>query len=347
MKALVLVGNKKIGIKEIETPKPKENEVLLKIRASGICTNDIRDYKGESNYTLPRIGGHEYSGEIVELGKNVDKNQFSIGQHAVSYIIPACGECYYCHSGQENLCEKVPLSKTFYNSEGISGYCGFAEYITINTKDLYILPKEVSFEIAAFAEPIACVMNSLDHAKIEMGDDVVIIGGGVMGLLHVILSKMRGARVILSEPNEKRRELAKKYGCDITFDPFEKEPLEYVKEITSGRGAKIVFNTTAISTVAEQAISMTSPGGKCLMFSSIHPNKPINLDAGLIHSKEKIITGSVSPTIQSFNKTVEILSKNLIDPTDLIHKIYPYTEAIEAFEEASKPDTLKTIIKFD
>lgn len=346
MKAIVLVDSKKLEIQKIETPKPKENEVLLKIRASGICTNDVRDYIG-SNYTLPRIGGHEYSGEIIELGENVDKNRFSVGQRAVSYIIPACGECHYCRIGRPNLCEDVPNSRTFFAPDGISGYCGFAEYITIKTKDLYVLPDSVPYEIAAFAEPLACVLNSLDNGKIEIGNDVVVIGGGVMGLLHVKLAKMRGARVILSEPDMERREIAKSFGCDIVFNPFEENPIDYVKSVTSGRGADVVFNTTASPTVAEQAIAMTGPAGKCLMFSSIHPNTPINLDAGLVHSKEKIVTGSVSPTIHSFNQAVEVISKNLIDMNRLIHKIYDYTDAVTAFEDAAQPDTLKTIIKFD
>ncbi|MHC1685834.1 MAG: zinc-binding dehydrogenase [Clostridiaceae bacterium] len=346
MKALVLVDKKKIEIQEIETPKPKENEVLLKIRASGICTNDLRDYMG-SNYTLPRIGGHEYSGEIVELGENVDRNQFSIGQRAVSYIIPACGECYYCRINRPNLCEKVSNSKTFYSEDGISGYCGFAQYITVNTKNLYILPDNIPFEIASLAEPLSCVLNSLDNGKIEIGNDVVVIGGGVMGLLHVKLAKMRGARVILSEPDADRRKIAKSFGCDIAFSPFEENPVEFVKKVTNNRGADVVFNITSNYIVAEQAVAMTGPAGRCIMFSSIHPNKPISLDAGYVHSKEQIITGSVSPTIHSFNQAVEVISKNLIDLNPLIYKIYNYTQVEAAFEAALRPDTLKTIIKFD
>lgn len=229
----------------------------------------------------------------------------------------------------------------------MSGYCGFAQYIAINTRDLYVFPDSIPFEIAAFSEPLACVLNSLDNGKIEIGNDVVVIGGGVMGLLHVKLAKMRGARVILSEPDANRRELAKSFDCDVVFNPFEENPVEYINKITDNRGADVVFNTTASPVVAEQAIAMTGSGGKCIMFSSIHPNTPIKLDAGLVHSKEKIITGSVSPTIHSFNQAVEVISKNLINLNELIYKVYDYTDAVSAFEAALQPDTLKTIIKFD
>ncbi|HAE61421.1 MAG TPA: alcohol dehydrogenase [Eubacteriaceae bacterium] len=346
MKAVVLVDKKKMEIQDVQTPVPKDDEVLLKIRASGICTNDIRDYLG-SKYSLPRIGGHEYSGEIVALGKDVDINQFSVGQRAVSYIIPACGECHYCRMDKQNLCEKAPTSKIFFSDEGISGYGGFAEYITIKSRDVYTLPDNISFETAAFAEPVACVLNSLNHAKIEIGDDVVVIGGGAMGQLHVMLAKMRGARVILSEPDEKRRELAKTYGCDIVFNPFVSDPVEFIAESTKSKGADVVFNTTSNPIVAEQAVKMTGPSGRCIMFSSIHPNEPISVDAGYVHSKETIITGSVSPTIKSFNQAVNIISKDMIDVSRLIFDTYDYIEYEKAFKAAIKPDTLKVILKFD
>ncbi|SEO78160.1 zinc-dependent alcohol dehydrogenase [Propionispora vibrioides] len=347
MKALVLVGAQNIEIRELATPSPGTGEILLRIRASGICANDIRDYKGNNPYSLPRVGGHEYCGEIVALGDKVDKNQFSIGQHAVSYIIPACRECSYCRQGRENLCEKAPVSKTFYSKDGISGFGGYAQYIAIDTRDVYVLPEDIPFEIGAFTEPLACVLNSIGHGKIEIGDLVVVIGGGVMGLLHIKLAKLRGAKVILSEPDMKRRNLAQMYGCDIAFDPREKDPVDYVKELTGHRGAEVVFNTTAIPAVAEQAIRMTSAAGRCILFSSMHPNTPLQVDGGRIHSQETVITGSVSPTVYSFQQAVKVIAEKMIDFTPLIHKVYPYTSATEAFEEASRPDTLKTILRFD
>ena len=347
MKALVLLGAENFEIREVETPKPKDDEVLLKIMASGICANDVRDYKGDTKYTMPRIGGHEYSGQIVELGKDVDKSRFKVGQKAVTYIIPACGECYFCRIGKENLCEKAPMSKTFFNHDGISGFGGYAQYIAVKTKDLYVMADDVPYEIASMTEPVACVLNSFSHAKVDFADDVVIIGGGVMGQLHVQLAKMRGARVILSEPDAKRRELAKSFGCDVVFNPMEKNPVEYVKELTQSRGADIVFNTTAIPKVAEQAVQMTAPSGRCIMFSSMHPNNPVPIDAGAVHSQEKVITGSVSPTVYSYHQAVRMISKKLIKLDTLIHKVYPYTQAKEAFLEACKPDTLKVVINFN
>lgn len=347
MKALVLLGAENFEIRDIETPKPKDDEVLLKVVASGICANDVRDYKGDTKYTMPRIGGHEYSGEIVELGSDVDKNRFHVGQKAVSYIIPSCGECYFCRIGKDNLCESVPTSKTFMNPGGISGFGGYAQYVAVKTNKLYVMDDSVSYEIASLTEPVACVLNSFSHAHINFADDVVIIGGGVMGQLHVQLAKMRGARVIMSEPDPQRRKLAESFGCDITFNPMEKDPITYIKELTQGRGADVVFNTTAIPKVAEQAVEMTAPSGRCIMFSSLHPNNPVPINAGAVHSLEKVITGSVSPTVESYHQAVRMISKHLLNLEPLIHKVYPYTEAKEAFLEAAKPTTLKVVLKFN
>lgn len=347
MKGLVLDKAFNYKVKDVDKPILKDDEVLIEVKASGICTNDIRDYKGNSAYTLPRIGGHEYSGVIAEIGQRVNKKRFLIGKKAVVYIIPACGECYYCKRGEENLCEEVSTSKTFKNEEGISGFGGFAEYVAVKAKDVYLIEEDIPFEILAMSEPLACVISSINKCNIRFGDDVVIIGGGYMGLLHLLVARLKGARVFLSEPNKERRRLAMKYGCSNAFDPTKENVTEKVKKLTNGRGANVVFDTTSIAQVAKDAIEMTGPGGKCMLFSSIHPNTPISLDAGRVHSKEIEILGSVSPTISSFHQSVLMLEKRIIEPAFLIHKILPYTEVETAFSEALNPETFKVIMTFN
>lgn len=347
MKALVLDKAYSYKVKDVDMPVLQDDEVLIEVKASGICTNDIRDYKGNSIYSLPRIGGHEYSGVIDSVGTKVNKTRFAKGKKAVVYIIPACGECYYCKRNEENLCEEVPSSKTFQNEGSISGFGGFAEYVVAKAKDVYIFEEETPYEIMAMSEPLACVISSINKCKIEFGDDVVIIGGGYMGLLHLLVAKLKGARVFLSEPDENRRKLAIKHGCSAAFDPTKVDAVEEVKRLTNNRGAEVVFDTTSFASVAQQAIEMTCPGGRCMLFSSIHPNTPIALDAGRIHSQEIEILGSVSPTIPTFNQSVLLLEKKIIEPEFLIHKILPYTEVEEAFEEAMKPDTFKVIMTFN
>ncbi|MGL4790990.1 MAG: zinc-dependent alcohol dehydrogenase, partial [Anaerotignaceae bacterium] len=275
MKALVMSKPGQVALTEIPTPVPKNDEVLMRIRASGICVNDVRDYKGECSYSYPRIGGHEFAGEIVEMGCDVNTQRFHVGQKVVSYVIENCNQCYFCKTGDTNICPDFANTKCYQNPDGISGFGGFAQYITVKATELYACEDHVPYEILALTEPIACVLNSLEQCNIEMGDDVLVLGGGTMGQLHVMLAHKRGARVILSEPMQKRREVAHKLGADITIDPINTDVVKTIKELTGGVGVKAVFNTTPIPSLALQAIDCTAMHGTVVMFSSLHPNEPV------------------------------------------------------------------------
>ena len=346
MQAVILNKPGDFTIREIPTPEIKEDEVLIQIKTSGICTNDVRDFKGDCNYSYPRIGGHEFCGQIVKMGAAVNPRHFAIGQKVVKYIIEDCKECYYCKHGDANICEEHPNSTVFHNENGLSGYGGFAEYVVAKSEDLFVYSEKTSYEKMAFTEPLACVVNSLDRVKIKFGDDVVVIGGGTMGLLHVLLAKLKGARVILSEPMEERRQKALALGCDDVVNPMEGDAVEAVKALTEGRGGMVVFNTTAIPAIAKQAVDMTAPTGTVVMFSSIHPNTPVPVDMGAIHSYQKTITGAVSPTVSSFHQAVQLIDKGIVDPTVFTEAIIDYKEFGEAIALASRPDTYKVILKF-
>ena len=220
MKAIILNQPKDFSIKEIDKPQIKDDEVLIRVKASGICTNDVRDFNGDCNYSYPRIGGHEYGGVIEEIGAAVNKAHFKKGDKVVPYIIDDCKECYYCKHGDENICEHHAHSHIFHNPEGLSGYGGFGEFVVAKADDLFVYAKDTPFEKMAFTEPVACVINSINRTDIKFGDDVVVIGGGTMGLLHVMLLRQRGARVILSEPLAERREKALSLGCSNVIDPM-------------------------------------------------------------------------------------------------------------------------------
>ena len=344
MKAVILNKPGDFSIEKISTPEPQADEVLLRIVMSGICVNDVRDFKGENKHSFPRIGGHEYCGVIEKLGAAVDRKKFSVGQKAVSYIIDDCKTCYLCKRGEENICLNMAQSKTLQNPDGISGYCGFAEFIAVKAEELLLYPDDADFERMAFTEPLACVVNSVNHADIRFGDDVLVIGGGTMGLLHVLLSKKRGARVILSEPMKERRKKALNLGCDITINPLNLP--EELNKLTDGRGANVVFNTTAIPAVAKQAVELTAAGGVVNMFSSIHPNTPVEVDMGKIHSLQKTIRGTVNSTVSDFQQAVLLIGKKIIAPSPLIENIFPFEKFGEAMETAVRPDTYKVILQF-
>lgn len=346
MKAMVMSKPGDVVCTELPTPEPAADEVLIAIKASGICTNDIRDYKGDCNYSYPRIGGHEYCGTIVKMGAGVNPKHFHVGQNVVSYIIEDCHCCNLCKTGNENICLDHLESKVFHNPDGISGYCGFAEYITAKADDLIVYEQEPSFAKMAFTEPLACCVNSVNRCDVRFGQDVVVVGGGTMGLLHVMLLVRKGARVIVSEPLAERRERAIELGASAVIDPMATDAVEEVNRLTRGQGAAFVFNTCAHPKIAIQSIGMTGPCGTCMMFSSIHPREDIPVDASALHTFQKTITGAVSPTVRAYYEAVQLIDKGIIDPTPLTQGVFDYTDFQTAMDTACRPDTFKVILKF-
>lgn len=208
---------------------------------------------------LPCTGGHEVAGEIAALGPGVNTKLWAKGQRVAVRLLYNCGECYYCRTGRTNMCERAQKKPV---REGLlPGPGGLCDYIIVDAASLFKIPDTLSYEEACLTEPLACCVHSVSRANIQLGEDVVIIGGGIMGQYHVMLAKRRGARVILSEVDPARRALAENLGADITLNPMEQDPVEFVKGITDGRGADVVFNTTAIPSVVPQAIAMVGKGG--------------------------------------------------------------------------------------
>ena len=346
MKALLMSAPGHVALSEVELPALQDNQVLIKIKMSGICTNDVRDYLGDCDYSYPRIGGHEYCGSIAKMGDGVSRGRFHVGQNVVTYIIEDCKECYFCKTDHENICEEHPRSRVFHNDDGISGYCGFAEYAIADACDLIVYEEEISYEKMAFTEPVACVINSIERVDIRFGQDVLVIGGGTMGLLHVMLLRQRGARVFVSEPVAERRERALALGAHAALDPTACDPVAAIHGYTQGRGADAVFNTCAHPAIAAQAVQMTAACGTCVMFSSIHPREDVPVDAGALHSFQKTVTGAVSPTVRSYFEAVQMIDKGLIDPTPLIEGVFDYTDFQTAMDTAIRPDTYKVLVRF-
>lgn len=343
MKVLAITAAKTPEIVEVDRPVPRDDEVLVKIDGCAICTWEQRVY-ASGKYKMPFLGGHEVVGHVAEMGKKVTTKEFKVGDRVCVSVINSCGTCYYCRHGQENLC--VESYKNLSEDLGMNGPGGFAEYKVCAPSKLWKFNDELPWEYGTFSEPLACVCSSVKKANIRLGDDVVVIGGGIMGMFHMMVAKLRGARVIMSEIDEKRRKLAEELGCDITFNPLEKDAVAYVKELTEGRGADVVFDTTVIPAVAAHGIEMTGKMGRFVMYSSEHPADPIDLVPDMLHNTEKILTGSVSPSIESFDTAVRLLNKGLINPEKLLYGTYGKEEAAEAFETAIRPDTYRVIIRF-
>lgn len=343
MKSVAVVEMEQVDILETGLPKVLNNDILIKVRGTMLCTFEQRIFRRVFPMPLPFVPGHEVVGEVAAVGEGVNPDKYPIGQKVVAKLLYSCGECDYCREGHENLCEE--RSKAVQRAE-LKGMGALGQYMSVDARQVWKVANDLEDDIAVFAEPVACVVNSIKQGRVEFGDDVLVIGGGIMGQLHVMLSKLKGARVIMSEPDEKRRELALKLGADMVVNPMEEDLKEYILEHTNDYGVDVVFNTTAVSEVAAQSITVMGAHARNVAYSSQHPDKPFPISANWIHDKEPIITGAVSPTIDSFNKSVKLLNKRILDPRILIDAQYPMEEAQTAFKEALRPDTFRIKINF-
>ena len=342
MNAVAVTGEREISIINMERPEPKANQIQIRIRYCALCTWEQRVFVGEKQVPLPLVGGHEISGEISAIGEGVNPEKYPIGTHVAARVQKSCNSCYNCRRGEPTQCEE--LNTFWLNGPDIYGMGGLAEYICLDRSAVWSVSNEIPFEQIALTEPLACVLHSIRRAAPKIGDDAVVIGGGVMGQLHVLCLQKMGVRTILSEPIAARREFALAHGCNIVIDPSSEDAVARVLELTGGRGAESVFNTTAIFSVAEDAIRMTGKLGTCLIYSSQHPDHPIEVSPNWLHNSESILTGAVNPSVASFDQAVNVINKGLVDVHDLISAVYPMIESEKAFLDAIKPDTYRVLI---
>jgi len=291
--------------------------------------------------SLPFVPGHEIAGTVAEIPEGTF-TELEVGDKVVVKTLDDCKQCEECYRGNNNRCKGKAKKRSY---DGIPGTGGFAQYLAIGADRVFRLPDQtVDLTAAAFAEPVACVLRSVEQSELEMSEDVVIVGGGIMGQLHNIIAKKRGARTILIEPDAARRETAKELGADIVLDPTDIDPIEEIRALTDGCGAHVVFFTIGVAALAQAYIDALRNGGRMVYYGSYHPKGLIEVDPNMIHYSEKKITGSYSPNTKGFWMASRLLSYGLIDIKPLLSEVYPMSECQKAFEAALRPDTYRVMI---
>lgn len=338
-KVSVMTAENTVEFRELELPRPQAEQVLVKVDSCAICTMEQRVYTGKMQY-YPFCGGHEVSGTVAEVGAGV--RVASPGDKVTVRLLTACGQCYYCRSGHENQCE-VSFKAAVH--AGLGGPGGLAEYMLVDAGTVYPMEDDIDLTGASLTEPLACCVHSVGQGDVRLGDDVVVIGAGVMGCFHIRLAKLRGARVIACEVDPARLEMARRMGADVLVNSGETDPVAAVKGSTGGRGADVVFCTAALVDLAGQAVAMTGKLGRCVMYSSFHPKKPIDLDVNNVHYSEMIITGSVNPNRRDFLTAARLLSYKMVDPLPLISEVVPFERLDYAFQRAIDPKTYRIVVK--
>ncbi len=265
MKVPVFTDLEKIEFREKPTPKIGADEVLLEVKSCGICGSDVHGYLHGIMVPLGTVMGHECAGVISEVGANIQ--EFEVGDRVIAKPIAQCGECYWCKKGQYSLCPDA-LGKAFGISPEHDG--AFAQYLQVKYPKnmLFRLPENVSFEEGALVEPLATSLHAVRMSKMGVGDNVVILGAGMIGLGVLQFVKLGGAKkIIVLEISEKKRALAMEAGADIAINPMDEgETLrETILEMTGGIGADVVFECAGVPSTFQSCGSLVKSGGQVML----------------------------------------------------------------------------------
>ncbi|MGY5864173.1 MAG: alcohol dehydrogenase catalytic domain-containing protein [Candidatus Thorarchaeota archaeon] len=340
MKTARGVGN--LELREFDDPKPKRDEVLIEVAAAGICGTDIHIKHDQAFYTPPVILGHEYSGRVVEVGADV--TSVSPGNRVVSPATAFCGKCHQCKTGHMNRC--TASDKRILGTSKANG--AFAKYLVVPDYIVHQLPKGVTLENAALAEPFACVVHSvIDKTPISPGDVVVVQGPGTMGLMAAQIAKSMGAgKVIVTgvTADEWRFDIAKLIGADLTIDvQSESDPVEIIMAETNGMGADAVIEASGACVACTQALDFVKVAGHVTLLGV--RGEPTNIDLDPIITKELTMSGTWGTLPSSWVTTLRLMASEKIDVSPLITHRIALAEWEKGFELMESQKAIKVLFK--
>lgn len=336
MKAAVFHSARDITIEDVPEPRVEPDGVVIKVKACGICGSDLHLYKrgGQEGTIL----GHEFSGDIVEIGANV--TDVEKGDRVTAMCGRGCGQCYWCRQGQQIRCRKLA-----FLGYGIPG--AFAQYVSVPFFKIGMyavkLPDTLTYEEGATAEPTAVALYSVTQAQPQPDNTVVIIGAGMIGLCTVQVLKAFGVnQVIVSEPREKRLKLAKESGASLVVDAGREDIVSIVNEVTSGKGADIVFECAGLPTTYQQAIEMVHRGGKVELVGLYE--QPITWDPSFVVTNDITLIGC--GLRWDLPGAVDLLQSGKVNTKPLVTHEFPLDKVKEAFEtQLGAEDAVKVLVK--
>jgi L-iditol 2-dehydrogenase len=339
MRAAVLTAPERLEIRDVETPVPGRNELLVKLKACGICTLEQRLFTGEMKISYPVVPGHEASGEVVAAGADVLPG-FAKGTRVALDLVLRCGVCHYCRTGRSNMCQN-----RFNANHRVLG--GFGEFIVVRPTQAFPIPAGLSFEEAAFAEPVACCIRSLKRVGLRLAEDLLVIGAGPMGQMHVLVASRMGARVFVSDPDAGRCAMAKRLGAFAAVDPTGGALAALVKEHTDGRGVDACVVTSPAPAALESAFSSISKTGRVNIYTAYSAKTAIPVDANVLHRSEYAVTGTEGRTERDFLQAVRLLSFALVDVKPLISRTVGFADLEAGIRAALTRETYRVLLRHD
>jgi len=332
-------NNQNIRVEEMPIPKIGTGELLIRVEAAGICGSDVMQWYRRG--AKPQVLGHEIGGEIVEVGKNVKK--YKKGQRVTAAHHVPCNTCHYCLTGHPTVCET--LRRTRYDPGG------FAEYVrlpAINVdRGVFPLPESVSFEEATFTEPLACVLRGHRLSQMKPGLNILVIGSGITGLLHVQIARVMGAgKIIATDVNKLRLDTALKFGADLALEASEDIP-EKIREINKGMLADRVIVCTGARTALIQALKSVERGGIVLFFAPTDPNVTIPLSLNEVFWRNEVtLTSSYAGSPAEHVAALQIIRSKVISVKNMITHRLGLADTGFGFQLVADPkDSLKVIIE--
>ena len=314
MKSAVFYGKHDLRVEEHEMPKVGPKDVLIQVKACGVCGTDVHIYegdKGAAEVTPPTILGHEFSGVIAEVGSEV--TNYKAGDRVCIDPNCYCGACEPCRNVVVHYCEHMIGYGTTVNG-------GFAEYCAVNERQVYKLGDNTSFEQGAMTEPVACCLHGMDMCEIRPGHQVVVIGGGMIGLLMLQLSRLAGAaKVALLEPVESKREVGKKLGADICIDPIHEDVKARLKE-EGMTWVNTVIECVGRPSTIEQAIDIAGNKAVVMMFGLTKPDETISVKPFEIFRKELVLKASyINPYTQK--RALDLIDSGRLDVSSMVYEV--------------------------
>ena len=346
MRGAVLVGPEAIEIREVPVPRPGPGEILLKVEAATTCGTDVKVFKRGGHPRMlkaPTLFGHEMAGRVAAVGP--DAQTFGVGEAVVVANSAPCLECEPCRRGRENLCEDL----VYLNG-------AFAEYLLVPRRfverNVHRIPEGLSFERAALAEPLACVLHGIDACELAkysaLGPvEILIFGGGPIGLLFVAALENLGQRPVLADPNPSRLTVGRALGATKTIEIARGGGQAGAVRAHSdgGKGFWIAVDATGVPGVWSDAIESVRPGGLVNLFGGCPPGTSIPLDTHLIHYSELAIKGVYHHRPETFRRAIALLADPGFKADLLLSDVRPIEGVVDALKSMMRKEALKVVIR--
>ncbi|MCU0509840.1 MAG: galactitol-1-phosphate 5-dehydrogenase [Anaerolineae bacterium] len=341
MKALVLEAYNELVYRDVPEPTLAADEVLIEVKACGICGSDVHGMDGSTGRRIPPIiMGHEAAGVIVEVGPAVDAWQG--GERVTFDSTIYCGECYYCRAGQVNLCENrrvLGVSPGTYRQHG-----AFADLVAVPARILYRLPDSVTFVQAAMLEPLSVAFHAASLPKIRLGDSAVVVGAGMIGLLVIRALRLAGCGLVVAvDLDPARLAAAKQFGADVGLVSGPDVPAQ-VQAMTEGRGADLAFEVVGVTAAVQTALAALRKGGSLTLVGNLSPMVELPLQS--VVTRQITLYGSCASSGE-YPACIDMLARGAVDVAPLISAVAPLSDAAAWFGRLYRrePGLMKVIVE--